>query len=244
MPVGNPVTSTTTTYSTTWDTTALPGPHLLTAQATASGTGFVGTASPVSVTVAKQLGSLVLDQTLSVDASGGPAVTPGFNTPGAGELLLALVGSDGPSASQAQSITVSGAGLNWSLVSRANTQFGTSEIWAATAASALTNVTVTSTQSQGGYHQSLNLLTLHGASGTPSVGAHGAASALQGGPAVSLTTTGSGSWVLGVGTTGTMPLPAPSALISSCCISGPTPAPATPIGSRALPALFPLATLS
>jgi Bacterial Ig domain/Lysyl oxidase len=198
LPLSSPVTVNGTTYSTSFDTTALSGSHLLTAQATASGTGFIGTATPVSVTIASTIGSLVLDQTLSVDATGGPAVTPSFSTP-AGELLVALVGSDGPSASQSQSITLSGAGLAWSLVCRANTMFGTSEIWAATTASALTNVTVTSTQSANTYHQSSTVLAFHGTSGTPSVGAHGTASALQGAPAVSLTTTGSGSWVLGVG---------------------------------------------
>jgi Big-like domain-containing protein/lysyl oxidase len=199
QPIGGQVTSTTTTYSTTWDTAGASGPHLLTAQATASGSGFVGTAPPVSVTVPTQVGSLVLDQTLSVDNSGTTTTTPAFSTSTANELLLAFVAADGPSTSQAQSVTVSGAGLNWTLVSRANTQFGTAEIWAATGASALTNVTVSSTENKTGYDQSLNLLMLHGSSGVASVGAHGSASALQGTPAVSVTTTGNGSWVLGVG---------------------------------------------
>jgi hypothetical protein len=170
----------------------------LTAQAALSGSGFAATAAPVSVTVPTQLGSLVLDQTLSVDASGTVATTPPFST-GANELLLAFVGADGPSASQGQTVTVAGAGLSWALVVRTNTQFGTAEIWTANAASALNNVTVTSTENQIGYNQSLSLLTLHGTSGVASVGAHASASALQGGPAVGLTTTGNGSLVLGVG---------------------------------------------
>jgi hypothetical protein len=62
--------------------------------------------------------------------------------------------------SQAQSATVSGAGLNWTLVSRANVQFGTAEVWAATATAPLSKVTVTSTESKTGYHRSLTVLEL------------------------------------------------------------------------------------
>jgi hypothetical protein len=78
---------------------------------------------------------------------------------------------------------VSGAGLNWKLVTRANVQSGDAEIWAATVATALPNLTVTSTEAGSGFNQSLTVTALHGTSGVLSVGAHASAGALQGAPA-------------------------------------------------------------
>ena len=184
-------------YSIIWNA-GPAGTHLITAQATATGSGFVGTASPVFVTVPTQVGSLVVDQTLSVDGV-GTTTSPTFSTAATDELLLAFVGADGPVSSQSQVVSVSGAGLNWTLVARANTQAGDAEIWSASAHSPLTNAAVTSAENASGFHQSLTVLTLHGSSGVAGVGAHATASAPQGASSVSVTTTGNGSWVLGVG---------------------------------------------
>jgi len=118
-------------------------------------------------------------------SNAGTVTTPAFSTTTAGDVLLALVSSDGPSNS-AQTETVTGAGLTWSLVSRANTQHGDSEIWKATATQALTGVTVTATQAKTHYHQSLTVVALKGATG---VGASTQAGAATGAPTVSLTTT-------------------------------------------------------
>ena len=199
LPVSGPVTSSTSTYSTTWNSTA--GSHIITAQATASGSGFIATAPPVSVTVATQAGTIVFDQTLSANGAGTSmvATTPSFSTSASNELLVAFIGTDGPVASQSQSVTVSGAGLNWQLVSRANMQPGTAEIWAASVTSASSNLTVTSTEAVPGYNQTLTVTALHSLNGTASIGAHATAGAPMGAPAVSLTTTGAGSWVFGVG---------------------------------------------
>jgi hypothetical protein len=109
------------------------------------------------------------------------------------------VGADGPTPSQSQSVTVSGSGLNWKLVARGNAQPGDAEIWAATVVSPLSNLAVTSTEASPGYNQSLTVTALHGSSGVASVGAHSTAGAPQGAPSVNVTTTGAGSWVLGVG---------------------------------------------
>jgi len=57
-------------------------------------------------------------------------------------------------------------------------------------------VTVTSTQSNGWFHQSLTVVAFVGATGT---GASAVASASSGAPTVSLTTTKAGSLVYGVG---------------------------------------------
>src|SRR5581483_11012676 len=138
------------------------------------------------------IGAIVEDQVVRVDGS-STVQSPMFSTPAAGELLLALGAAD---AGGQQSLTVSGAGLSWSLVKRANAQLGTAEIWKATAPAPLTNVTVTSTEASSGYSQALTVVALHGTAG---IGASATAGAASGGPAVSLKTTASSSWVLGVG---------------------------------------------
>jgi RHS repeat-associated protein len=148
-----------------------------------------GSSSPATITIDAQISE---DST----SSDGTATTDPFSTTTAGDVLLALVQSDGPSPSPAQTVTVTGAGLTWALVSRANGQSGDSEIWKATAAAALSAVTVTATQSIAGFHQSLTVIALAGAAG---VGASVTGGAAGGAPSVSLTTTQAGSVVFGAG---------------------------------------------
>jgi Bacterial Ig domain/Lysyl oxidase len=198
QPVPGTVTSNPPQYSITWNANVV-GSHLIAAQATSS-SGFIGTAPPLFVTVATQVGALVMDQT--VNATGvGTVTTQVFSTSAPNERLLAFVGSDGPAPSQSQSVTVSGGGLLWTLVQRGNVQSGDAEIWSATLASPVSNLTVTSTPTSSGYSQSLTVVALHGTGGIASIGAHSSAGAPHGAGAasVSLTTTAPGSWVLGVG---------------------------------------------
>jgi beta-lactam-binding protein with PASTA domain len=136
----------------------------------------------------------LVDKTLFADGSGA-RTTAAFSTSVAGELLVAFVASDGPS-SGTQSVSVTGAGLTWSLVTRVNTQHGTAEIWKATAAGLLSNVTVTSTPVVSGFAQSLTVVSVSAAGG---IGAVAGASAVSGAPTISLTTTQAGSLVYGVG---------------------------------------------
>ncbi len=107
------------------------------------------------------------------------------------------MGSDGPIASQSQTVTVTG-GPAWQLIVRTNIQAGDAEIWAARVPSNA-NVSVTSTASAKGFHQSLTVLAVHGTSGTAVVGAHATANALNTPTSGNLTTTGPGSLVYGVG---------------------------------------------
>ena len=137
---------------------------------------------------------ITVDQTVFSEGSGA-RTTPAFTTTAAGEVLLAFAASDGPSTG-AQTLTVSGAGLTWTLVRRANTRAGTSEIWKATAVTTLTNATVTSTQARTGYRQSLTVVTFKGSSGT---GASAVANGASGAPSVTLVTTQAGSLVYGIG---------------------------------------------
>jgi beta-lactam-binding protein with PASTA domain len=157
-----------------------------TSVATGSGVSLVLSSGPSA--------GLAVDNVLFSDGLGTRTLT-GFNTSVPGDLLLAFVGADGPSGG-GQTATVSGAGLTWTLVRRVNTQAGTSEIWKATAAGALSNTSITSTLSSGSYRQSLTVVAFSGASGT---GATGAGNATTGAPTVSLVTTQPGSFVYGVG---------------------------------------------
>ena len=138
-------------------------------------------------------GAPTLDKTVASDGS-GTRTTPAFSTAASNEVLLAFAASDGPS-SGSQTLTVSGAGLTWTLVKRVNAQHGSSEIWRATATSVLTNATVTSTPAVAGYRQSLTVVSFRGASG---VGASVTANAATGAPTVSLTTTKANALVYGV----------------------------------------------
>jgi hypothetical protein len=140
---------------------------------------------------------------LSVFSDGtGARTTPAFSTTTPGEVLVALVGSDGPTTGvNNQNMTVSGAGLTWTRVQRAATSRGVSEIWTATAATVLTNVTVTSTQSVtvvlgAPVNQSLMVIAFTNASG---IGATTAASGTSTNATASLVTQSAGSAVVGVG---------------------------------------------
>src|SRR5436853_6549445 len=61
----------------------------------------------------------------------GTVTTPTFHTAAAGETLVAFVASDGPGGTTKQTVTVSGAGLTWTLVKRNNTRPGDAEVWTA-----------------------------------------------------------------------------------------------------------------
>jgi beta-lactam-binding protein with PASTA domain len=197
FPVGPPQTA--APYSFVWDSTATPnGTHYLSAQATA-GTTFISTSPAVVINVANIAppgppppGAPTVDRVVSVDAA-GPATTPLFSTAGPDELLLAFVSGGGPAG--AQTATVSGADLTWTLIARANSQAGTAEIWQARAPTQLTNVTVSSVLATAGFHQSLTVASfVNGA-----VGASGAAHAAAEAPVVGLTTTQPLSLLFGVG---------------------------------------------
>ena len=127
----------------------------------------------------------------------GTRTTPAFTTSAAGALLVAFVSIDGANGSS-QSASISGANLNWTLVRRASTQRGSAEIWTATAATQLTNVTVRSQVKNGSFDQSLTVVAFANAA----VGASANASAASGAPSISLTTTKPASLVYAVGMDG------------------------------------------
>jgi Domain of unknown function (DUF1929)/Bacterial Ig domain len=192
-PIGAPLSS--TPYSITWDsTTVANGAHNLGATAR-NGAGLSANATPVTVVVSNTVAaSPLVDAQRSIEGA-GTQTTAAFSTTAPGDVLVAFATSDGPLGT-GQTLTVSGAGLVWSLVKRVNAQSGSTEIWTATAATTLANVTVKSTQSKAGYDQSLTVVAFRNAAG---IGASATASAPSGAPAVNLTATAAGSVIYGAG---------------------------------------------
>jgi hypothetical protein len=194
--LGSAVTS--APYSVNWDTTtASQAAHTLSAQATDID-GDVGTSSNVTVTVqnpAPPLPCFVMQADVSVHGS-TTATTPSLHTAAPGELLVAFVSADGPNAAGNQHATVSGAGLTWTLVKRANSQSGDAEVWEALAPTVLSSATVTSTESAKGFGQDLTVIAMEGVGG---IGTSVAGSAASGAPSVKLTTASPSSLVFAVG---------------------------------------------
>ena len=126
----------------------------------------------------------------------GAVTAPSFTTSEAGEQIVALVSSDGPEHANGQTVTVSGGSLTWHLVTRANSQFGDAEIWAATAPTALTGASIKSTPSVKGYDQSMSVIAVQMSDG---IGASVAGGAASGEPSVTLKTEEEGSFVVAVG---------------------------------------------
>lgn len=191
-PVGPRLTA--SPYQTTWDsTTVAGGTHDIRAVATNTA-GVSATSAAVTVTVSGPATSLAVDAQASTEGL-GTQTTPAFTTTQPGDVLVAFATSDGP-GTQAQTLTVAGAGLTWSLVRRVNAQGGSTELWTAKAPATLTGATVTATQARPGYDQSLTVVAFRGARG---IGASATRNATSGAPSVSLTTTAAGSLVYGAG---------------------------------------------
>ena len=181
----------------TFTTTALGlGAHTITGVYSGD-TSFATSTSPgISHTVNAAGGTPpTVDVTVN-RAGSGAQTTATFSTTGAGRWVFAFVRMDGPAAASAQTSTVSGAGLTWSLVRRTNARFGTSEVWAAFAPATLTNVTVTATPLVGGYRQAFTVVAFANSAGP---GASASNSAATGASTVSLTTTQANSLVYAAG---------------------------------------------
>jgi hypothetical protein len=121
--------------------------------------------------------------------------TPAFSTKSKSDLLVAFVAYDGPTSST-QSATVTGAGLVWKLLTRSNSQAGTSEIWSTQAPNILSGATVTSTPGKVGYHGSLTVIAFTNAAGVGIVNQAGASS---GAPDIVISGASAGNWVFAVG---------------------------------------------
>src|SRR6266700_3484295 len=147
--------------------------------------------------------SVTTDANVSMDlaAASTQITSPSFSTSSSNELMLAFIASD--SFSGPMTVTrVTGGGLVWVPVVRANGSGGTAEIWRALAVAPLTNASVTATLGQSVFASmqvvSFSGVDTSGTNGSGAIGAVAAASA-KGAPSVSLTTTRANSVVFGVG---------------------------------------------
>jgi len=195
-PLGAPVSA--APYAAQWNTKGVAdGIHTVSAVAT-NVRGVKATSADVTMIVANPappMTCFVLQ--VNVRTSGRGSVTsPSFHTAAAGETLLAFLASDGSPGRSGQTATVSGAGLTWKLVKRANAGHGDAEIWTATAPHILTAATVTSALAKRGYDQHLTVIGMEGIDG---VGASSAASGSSGAPGLILKTSSETSLVFAVG---------------------------------------------
>lgn len=195
-PIGSPVSA--PPFMTHWDSTAVAaGTHVLTAQAK-DAAGNVGTSAPVTVTVDN---SAPPPAVIAIDAKvlkqgKGTLVSPGLTTTGANDLVVAFVTQDGPNAASAQTSTVTGGGLTWTLQKRSNTQAGTSEVWTAVATAPVAGAAITATPGKTGYDGLLTVIAFANAKGPGIAGASGAPS---GAPTIYLPGIAAGSWVFAAG---------------------------------------------
>ena len=148
---------------------------------------------------------LAIDVNVSADAptQATNISSPVFTITQGNELLLAFIEGDYLSGANTTVTSVTGGGLTWVLVQRANVQSGTAEIWRAMSPTPLSNVFVTATLSQR-VLSSITVLSFIGAdmsgtNGSGAIGATAATNARSGAPTASLVTTRSNSWVFGVG---------------------------------------------
>jgi len=166
-------------------------PVASTVMATLSISG-AGLASVASAASAAPVAVVATSSTMQTTAKSSFVAAP-VSTSAAATMLL-LVASDGPS-SGAQSIrSVTGCGLTWSLVKRANSSLGVSEAWTATAAAAVSRCTPTATLSSGSFQGATTLVALTGGK----IGASTAASARTGAAAAKVALA-AGSVAFGVG---------------------------------------------
>jgi RHS repeat-associated protein len=168
---------------------------------TVTATNAIGSspASTPSAAVTPTAGTspLGIDTTVSANSSGSALSinAPALTTTQSGDLLLAAVNIN-PNGSTAQTDTVSGGGLTWTLVKKASTLDGDDEIWSARATGLLSAAVITVTGTVATDGGQITVIALAGAAG---VGASTTTSGTSGAPSANVTTTGAGSLVFGIG---------------------------------------------
>jgi hypothetical protein len=162
------------------------GPDSFTFKAN-DGTSDSNTAT-VSITVTPKVSGCTtaaptLDTSVSRDQKWASAKfhAPKLTTGGAGELLLAFIEADGPTAPTQTVRSVSGGGLTWTMAARSNSTWGTTEVWQAYASAQLTGATVVATLAKA-YDGSITVAAFRGAAThvaatATGAGTHGSASA-------------------------------------------------------------------
>ncbi len=142
--------------------------------------GCISTAPTVDVTVSA-------DQTTPASKLRSGTVTTGAN-----ELVLAFIQADGPTSPTQKVKGVTGGGLTWTMASRSNSTWGTTEVWQAYATSPLSNAVVTAKLASA-YDGSITITAFQGAAN--SVGATATGAGTTGQPTATLTPLGCNSLV-------------------------------------------------
>jgi RHS repeat-associated protein len=130
-------------------------------------------------------------------AKGSAVTSPVLSTKAGADLLVAFVSVAGPAGKAQQVTAVTGGGLRWRQVTRADGQRGTAEVWQAHAPKALSKVRVTAAFRNKPYDAAITVTAFSGA--RSAVGARAAGSGPGGAPAVSLKTTGTDSVIWAAG---------------------------------------------
>ena len=149
------------------------------------------TVTPAPVPVCR---SPKLDRAVDVNIKPGKAFTsPAISTAGGGRLLLAFIEADGPKAPVQSVRTVTGGGLDWKLVVRENSTWGTTEVWQAYATTAVSKAKVTATLASGGFGGSVTVAAF--SDSATSVGAVGKAAGISRSLSATITPSSCGSLV-------------------------------------------------
>jgi hypothetical protein len=142
------------------------------------------TVTPTSPTCPTSAPSV--DTVVSTDqkTAASTLVSHAITTSHAGELILAFIEVDGPTAPTQQVTSMTGGGLTWTLAARANETWGSTEVWQAYATSTLSSVKVTAKLAKSGYDGSITVAAFSGAAKT--VGAIATNAATKGAPSATL----------------------------------------------------------
>ena len=135
-----------------------------------------------------------------------------FSTTEPNTLVVALMGTDGPTSGGQRFTSVEGGGLEWHPAVFSNGELGDAEIWYAVAPTAVADMAVTATRAFGGYTGFLDIETVAGIDPAHPVGSVGSEGGPSGEPNVSVALAQQGSTVLAVGNdwdTATLPSAAP-----------------------------------
>jgi hypothetical protein len=145
--------------------------------------------------------ALALDTSVTTKqvTTGSSIESPALSTKGGGELLLAFLATDGPETDTQSFASVTGGGLSWRTVVRANQQAGAAEIWAAWAPAALHDARISAVRANGAWHGQLTVAAFTGADTATPLGSAAQASAARGAASLTTTTARAGSWIWGVG---------------------------------------------
>ncbi|WP_337974825.1 right-handed parallel beta-helix repeat-containing protein [Cellulomonas sp. NTE-D12] len=161
---------------------------------TVGGAQLAAAAPSTTTAVASSTSMNVLATSARTTTSPSSAIAAAAVSPSAASQMVLLVAADGPSAGTQSVASVSGCGLTWSLVRRANGTQGTSEVWSAAAPTALTSCAPSAKLTQTGYLGAASLYAVSGGTVTASAG-----TSARSGAAATTVNAPAGALVLAVG---------------------------------------------